>query len=414
MSGNSKMKIYLYLAIPSAVSNKQINRTGKKYIKNRLRRLVDLAEWTLMRRTRVHYNTFEDHRHSNRGDIALQQAINSDLRRLFSNRPMEIQEIAWGDLDEGLLDEINENGDLFVIGGSGYLHINHAGDLNRIFANDLPLLGAMKCPAATLGIGINYVLMSDDALSRFSYSESAVKSFAEFASALDLISVRDRWAEAALAGPGTPYLVADPALFLPDKPVITGKKTRQNEKIRIGLNFSLHGSDSQETLHRNLPLYVKALKRIQRAHNVEYIYFLHSDAERFIWQALKIAGITAKLIDASPEEMLRQYGALDLHICQMMHSSIMSMSVCTPTLNLAYDLKILSFFDLMELSDWSVNAYTITEESLVTSIETLIKERGNIHDHLVEKIYTLHEAYEDFLREVQAIALPSPEGRAKG
>lgn len=150
MTVETRMKIYLYLAIPSAASNKPINRKGLKRLKNRLRRLADLAEWTLLRTTRVHYNTFEDHRHSNRGDIALQQAIHSDLQGIFHDRAIDIQEVAWGDLDEALLEEINRTGALFVIGGSGYLHINHAGDLNRIFANDLPLIQRMTCPGKSV------------------------------------------------------------------------------------------------------------------------------------------------------------------------------------------------------------------------------------------------------------------------
>lgn len=400
------VKIYLYLAIPSTIANTPIERKGFKFIRNRLRRLYDIALWTLFRRTRVHYYTFEDHQHSNRGDIALQQAMKLDLEETFNDRTVEIQEIAWGNLDEQLLEKVNAEGSLFLIGGSGYLHVDYNGNLSRILRNDLPILQRMKCPKATLGIGVNFVLMSDDALTRFSYSKETDGLLADFASTLDLISVRDRRAEAALSGGmSMPRLIADPALFFPDESQQIRTGSNGKEQVRVGLNFSLHGADSQNTLHRNLPIYARVLKRLQKRHGIKYVYFLHSDAEHFIWLALQIAGVDAELVDTTPREMLEAYKSVDIHVSQMMHSSIMSMSVCTPTLNLAYDVKTLSFFELMGVGDLAMNAYIVTEDGLEAAIESLIEKRGSVHTTLVQRVDELRSGYSDFLLQLRETTL---------
>lgn len=387
--------VILYTLIPTERALQPIRRGPVAAVRNRLRRTLELAVWRFLGRWRAHYSTFKDHLNTNRGDMAVRMGVKHQLIEAFQGRNVRFTEVAWGEMKDVLA--FSPPPDLIVIAGGGFLFTDEVGRLPPRFIEDVAVLSELHCPVVAAAIGVNQLLVGQDGTTT-RFHPAHLPDVRNFLVRLTLGSVRDRNTQAALAiddydtlpvivDPG--FLLAPPALF--KKPAGTGTST-----IAIGLNMAFHGAHTSETSHWQLPLLVRVLKRLQREFPCRFVYFVHSDAERSIAEALQIAGIPLEVVNTDVERMLEAYRRLDIHIGQMLHSAILATSVGTPALNLAYDVKATGFFALLGLPQLCLDMAATSEESLLHAVRCLIADRHEISAAILARRAELAKDSHDF------------------
>jgi len=380
--------IVLYALIPAESAHRPIQRRGFFWLRNQVRRLLELARWRFLGRWRAHHSTFKDATNTNRGDIAIRLGVRHLINQAFQGHALHVTEIPWGELDR--IHTLAPHPDLLIIGGGGFLFADKEGRLPPRFAADVAAISMVSCPVVAASVGLNNLMQDGEPWRGFhSDSRSDIRTFL---AALDLISVRDHSTSAALE-PYTsapPPVIVDPAFLLaaPGRP----SNARGDGLLSVGLNLAFHGAHTAECSRHMLPLYVNVLKALNLATPCRFTYFVHSDAERGIASALKLSGIDLEIVDAEAEIMIDAYRRMDIHICQMLHSAILATSVGTPTLNLAYDIKSASFFDLLGLPDLCRDARHISEQEVLTAVKAMIAQRHHISATLFKRRAELAQA----------------------
>jgi polysaccharide pyruvyl transferase WcaK-like protein len=89
-------------------------------------------------------------------------------------------------------------------------------------------------------------------------------------------------------------------------------------------------------------------------------------------------GLKFEVVDLPPREMIGAYKQVDLVICQMLHSSILATNAGVPSLNIGYDVKNASFYDLMGLPELCIPHSEVSPERLVSSFADLLGRRAEI------------------------------------
>jgi polysaccharide pyruvyl transferase WcaK-like protein len=379
-------RVFRYLAIPEASSFQNIERHGLKRLRNTVRRQVDLKRWEYTGVLRAHYSTFENQKNSNIGDIAVGIAVHQQLASHWSLDPQDIVEVAWGELNSALIDRINDEADVFVIGGSGYLHCGANGQLSPLVQADVPKFGEITAPIATVGIGLNRIIQDNWIEPEAVICKDSQVVMEHFSKAVTYHSVRDSLTRDLLVKSGAENVevIGDPALHLAKGEKI-GSQFRSGNRLRVGINFSLHGPNSQDMLYANVATYATFLKWLKENYDCDLIYCVHSDAEQMIWNILNTDEINMEMVTGGPSDLLAVYSSLDLHICQMMHSAILAMSCGVPTLNLGYDMKNLYLYKLMGLESRCLNIVNIELDDLIRNFDDLHKDRECLNHKIVDK-----------------------------
>ena len=84
------------------------------------------------------------------------------------------------------------------------------------------------------------------------------------------------------------------------------------------------------------------------------------------------------VVDSDVDSMLAAYKRQDMHIGQMLHSTIFAMAAGVPALSVAYDTKSRAFFDLLGLRDFCVDATTLDRHGLLAAMSRLATERHRV------------------------------------
>jgi len=391
----SFMKIYLYTAVSSSSQfvRSPLFATASLRARRHFIHLRDLLVWQVFGRFQfAHYNYSESF-HSNIGDVAIRLAIIQELTRALAPRPVEFIELAWGSLDDDVIDRINQDGALFVIGGSGYYHHDAQGRLNHQPRADVAFLRRLRCPIAAVGIGINCGTF--DAMDDVSaFDEPSRQALRDSLACLTFCSVRDERTRRLLQdlSPRPILLVGDSALFLDFNPHLPPPAT-----LRVGVNFSFHGPLAQSLLGRNLATYLADLRQFRARTGCQYVYFQHSSGESLIARLLNRGGVPVEVVSGGPEHMLTEYTGLSMHCSQMLHSAILSANAGTPCLNLAYDLKNRAFYDLFGLQRFSLNPYRLEPGQLLEALLRLQAERDEVRQALTVRRAELQSVYRQSL-----------------
>lgn len=69
------------------------------------------------------------------------------------------------------------------------------------------------------------------------------------------------------------------------------------------------------------------------------------------------------------------YRTLDLHLCEMLHSSIFAVAAGVPTLNVSYDVKNRAFYEMLGIDRFCIDAEHLSETSLWQAAQALIAAR---------------------------------------
>ena len=393
-----------------------IRRPLGAWLRNRLRRRTDLVLHRAGCDPAFHYRTHADRVETNRGDIAIRIASRALLAGAFAEAGVpgaEIVDIGWSGFDAAAVARIAP--DLMVIGGGGYYYLDAEGRLADRVARDLDVLSGLQCPIVSLCPGVNRLLRADgsgddgvDAATR--------ETLARLLDRLALSSARDETSTALLerALPGRTVTLADPALFL--TPSGSPPPSRHDGLLRIGLNLAFHGPNSSRTLLARLAVVATAMRMLARQEACRFTYFVHSDPERLIPYLLRQAGVpVAEVVDCDePAEMVTRYAGIDMHVCQMLHSSILAMNAGVPTLNLGYDTKNAAFLRLMGVERYCLPAAATDATAFGTALAALVAERARLAPALRARKVVLRAEMDAYLARLAALVRgPGPEGRVK-
>ncbi|MHB1206546.1 MAG: polysaccharide pyruvyl transferase family protein, partial [Rhodospirillaceae bacterium] len=401
-----RIHVLLYALIPENAACIQIRRRRLRYLRNRLRRLADLAIWRLLGRWRGHYSTFEDATNTNRGDIAILMGVKQQLSKAFGEATLTFSEVAWGELGRAAGNA--QEFDLVVIAGGGFLFADSNGRLPSRLADDIRAMDLFSCPIVAASIGMNRLIASGPGTT-IGFNGEQRGLIRQFLSRLTAISVRDEPTQRAIRSVDgvMPPIVVDSAFLLSCDDAAGAVAPRNATFLDVGINIAFHGNYTSALNRHFLPLMTRTLRRLQIDHPCRFTYFIHSDAEHGIVAALRSAGITLDVVDGDVQVLLEAYRRMDVHVGQMLHSAILAMSVGIPTLALAYDRKSLGFFELFGLDALCLDATTVGESDLLAAIKALIASRREVTSIIFERRQGLAEVSAAFYSTIAALASPA-------
>jgi polysaccharide pyruvyl transferase WcaK-like protein len=210
--------------------------------------------------------------------------------------------------------------------------------------------------------------------------------------------------------PGRIECVADPALFL--EPA-AASPSAGFDGWRIGLNLAFHDRIVSRDVLSRLDLLCGLARALSGIRPCRFVYFVHSDAERLLPRLLRRGGVPVEVVDADPREMVAAYRQLDLHICQMLHSSILATNAGVPTINLGYDVKNAGFFELIGMAEFSVPAATVQLPDLVDRARSLLARGDAVSLRLRQRKAALRSGMDAFLNRLVACVTTHPGRKAK-
>lgn len=394
------VRICLYTAISSTEQNRPKRFSPWQRIKRKIARGLDIAAWFLLKLPRVHFYHWESVWNTNKGDIAIRETLKAQLRKAFAPADVHFDELKWGQLKVHMAAEMNRSCDLLVIGGSGYIRPMHNRELPKDVLEDAKVFGMLDCPVVAYGIGWNCLLDKDgppvDPLTPTGYEQ-----LKEVLKTIDLISVRDRATQELVreVSGRAPSLVGDPALFYAD--LFAGSVQRSTGKsLQVGLNMAIHGPESAKRIEQEFDSYCAFLKAFTREHSATFHYVHHAQTECVIPLMLASRGISVQSHDLPAEKLIDFYRTLDIHICQMMHSSVLSLGALVPTMNFGYDIKNRGLFELMGLEEFYFSSWNFDEKAALKAAGRLIGERDRLVAQIAARKKELGEELDKFLRSV--------------
>ncbi len=340
--------IYLYVPISVAREYRPVARSPLGRVKAGLLRFRDRLGWTLLRSHAFDYHAWRQTEYTNRGDIAIRQAIRQLLERKLGYAAQFV-ELDWGSLDRSAIARINAGADLFVICGGGYVSADAATGALSAVMNDVDALAEIRCPVAAFGIGYNCVLECPrDEMATILPADTARK-LNGLVAACDFIASRDRKLAQILAeyAKAPAPVIGDPALFLDPRRFTEAALPSGKGPINVGLNLALHGPISAGIFRAHFEVYADFLRKVQQSQPVRFWYFIHCETEWIAIDLLRKRGVDVEAVDLPPRELIAGYSQMDFVICQMLHASILSANAGVPSINIGYDVKNASFYELM-------------------------------------------------------------------
>lgn len=372
------MKICLFLATPQHSADMPVRENSIAHMKRRLRRMADQLAWSLRPATHSLNYVWTDRENSNKGDHAIRLAVRAQISASVAPRTVTFTEIGWDELTPEAADEIGRRHDLFVIAGSGYFFLDRHGNAAARLDRDSELLGRLNCPAVAYGAGLNRNLGppgSDVTASADDVSSGGAEVLARLLRHLVAVGVRDANTQRVLQRltDRRVELMGDPVLFWPEPPPAAPRSI--GHKLRIGINLAYHDNALCARLARNLPLYASFLRRLTAEMSAELHYIIHYDAERAVPVMLRSYGVKLVVHNEPAGKLASLYRTLDLHLCEMLHSSIFAVAAGVPTLNVSYDVKNRAFYEMLGIDRFCIDAEHLSETSLWQAAQALIAAR---------------------------------------
>lgn len=398
------MRIVLYAAVSSARSKELIDRGTTVSLRRAARRALDRIAWRLAGRFTAHPYHYARRRYSNLGDEAIRVVIERQLRSVLRSEPV-FEELAWGRLGPEEARRFDDGETVIVIAGGGYYRFGSNGDVHEQVARDVDALSTIRCPVISYGAGVNYNILPG-APAEFAPSPAAVALLEEHFRHVVYCAVRDDFSRKLLQphAPRPIDVIADPVFFLEPLP----PRAAPSDVLRVGVNLAFHGPEPMAVLAVWIHAARDLLRSIARRHRARFTYFVHSDTEHGIVRLLRDSGVEMEVVDADPVALADAYAGIDVHLCQMMHSSIMSTRLGIPTLVVAYDRKHYSFFELLGLPRFCIPAERATFENLTTLFDELVTRRDEIRAHLLSRRAALSERQDVSLRKVASLLASMP------
>jgi len=379
-----------------------IRRSVYVQIWNKLRRMADFILFKYFGVWTFQFYNYIKTTGDNRGDIAIRIA-SEQLIHDYIDDTASFLEIGWHELDETAAAIVNDTCSAIVVAGGGYIFIDSSGNVPFRIEQHLKALRNINRPIFGLSIGVNRLLAPQcPDLAHVEKSDALCDLLSRFS----LISVRDGASKSVLerfVDTCSVHVVADPALFLKRSPHLSLPETKNSFELWVGINVNFHGKHSTSLLKHNVECIAQVLQKLATTRICRFFYFVHTESERIIPKILAEKRIAVTVVDCQPVEMLAWYGMLDIHLCGMLHSSILSINAGVPTVNYGYDVKNLAFFKLMGFDDFYVHAQEMTPDGLWSLVQRILVDLDGCRRRLEERKEVLRKDMERFLTDTKAI-----------
>lgn len=367
---NSNNRITLYGAVP------RVPGASRRYSFNQnIRQIIDRSMFRLNSKHLIDYRNYINSGSYNLGDHAIAVAVAQQILKLDDQ--VIIHSAKWGRLEQ----LVNDAPILFA--GSGYYFIESSkAPANRI-SLDNEFIQREKIPCAYFGVGVNFV-GGDSKLTLEDIPPSGQDALAKSLALATTISVRDIGSRDILQPlTATPIAVTgDPALFIKSDNKISNRVINEANSLTIGVNIPFHGPAANARVSRDLNGYMAFLRSLQKNTGCHFIQTVHFQNETLVGRIMQDNGIRLTQAVGDVQTLLNAYQQMDFHIGGMLHSCILSASVGTPCIGLAYDIKHQGFFDLLGQSDLCVPAEPFDAERLRTACERVIGQNEAIREQI--------------------------------
>lgn len=363
---NSNKCINLYGAVP------KVPIGSRNYSLNQnIRQIFDRSMFRLDSKHPIDYRNYISPGSYNLGDHAIAVAVAQQILKLDDQ--VIIHSVKWGKLDQ----LVRHAPILFA--GSGYCFIESSkAPANRI-SLDNEFIQRENIQCAYFGVGVNFV-GGNSKLTLEDIPPAGQNALAKSLALAKTISVRDVTSRDILQPlTATPIAVTgDPALFIKSDYTISDKAIKKANSLIVGVNIPFHGPAANARVSRDLNGYVTFLRSLQKNTGCHFIQTVHFQNEALVGKIMQDNGIRLTQAVGDVQTLLNAYQKMDFHIGGMLHSCILSASVGTPCVGLAYDIKHQGFFDLLGQPDLCVPAEPFDAERLRTACERVIGQNAAI------------------------------------
>lgn len=402
MNRPGQVALSLYAPISSGREFSPLSRTLKERTKLALIRLRDRVRWKILRSHHFTYHAWQRTAYTNRGDIAIREAIRQILLEGLGDK-IRFSEFDWGTPEETFLSAAS---DALIICGGGYFSGDASTGVLSNRADDVTMLERLRAPVIAFGIGFNEIWDGPQHDTWQPLVPDSADKVRRLCATSALVSVRDQdlLAICEALTERSIRLIGDPALFLYPAPSCPIPQARDGQELRIGLNFALHGPISSDIFQKHFLDYVRFLKRVQQEYSAQFFYFVHCETENIAVTLLRLHGVRiTQVVDCPPDELVTAYGRMDVAICQMLHASVLATNAGIATMNIGYDRKNRSFYELLGVPELCIAHSDAVPERLSETFSMLMQQRADIAKRIeIRKAELLGET-RDFVAQVAAI-----------
>ena len=310
----------------------------------------------------------------NKGDLAIAQSVTQKVQTISNVRNIDF--VNWGELYQ------KSNSDPVLISGSGYIHITKNHSIADRLRKDLDYFLATGRSYALHGVGVNMSVINSSGTTTVIDRESQY-ILQKLVAGAKQVSVRDYNSQKIFekfTGRNV-TVIADPALFLKDAFEDSLDK-RISEKLTIGITIPFHGPAATDRVRHDLFRYIKFLKALQQRTGCNFIQTIHFDSEFIIGKIIQDHGVRMTQAVGNVQVLINAYRQMDFHIGGMLHSCILSASVGTPCIGLAYDVKHQGFFDLLGQPDLCIPAEPFDPERLGAACDHVLSQSAIIREQI--------------------------------
>lgn len=382
---NERTSINLYGAVTKVPAGR-CGFNAKQQVRQGLDRLLFRMKGTHA----IDYRNYVNPGTYNLGDHAIAIAVTQQIEAAAPD--IDIHPIDWNALDEAAITGPT------LVAGSGYYFIESSKTPAPRIARDSQFFEEHRCPLAFYGVGVNYVGKEAN-LALGDIPANAQHTLAGSLANASAISVRDATSQAILQPLTRTRVVVtgDPALFIKPSSLPRSPTMRTASQLTVGINIPFHGPAAGRRVARDLPAYIDFLKRFQRKHDCHFIQTIHFHSAVVIGRIMKDQGVRLSQAIGDVNTQLEAYQSMDFHIGGMLHSCILSASMGTPCVGLAYDIKHQGFFDLLGQPDLCIPAEPFDPERLAEACDRVLAQAQTIRSQLNSRRTELELVSHQFL-----------------
>ena len=405
------MRVALYCAITREKENSYIDFSFVQKLKRAVRRTIEINLWRLMKVAAFKHYSWSQQICTNKGDIGIRISIENFIRHVFPDKDISFQYFEWFALTKTEIERINQNSDLFVLVGGGYIFLED-NQLSGRFTADCEMLALLKIPKIAIGVGVNKIGAANPDSASFDtmLSEQDRKRLSNFREMFALFSVRDEFSRRLFGDSGDITNSGDAVFLLKDRVANRSHTTEMvggSSGLRIGLNVACHGRHATGRLNQDIKAWMNLVTEIYRRFpQAQVHYMLHDEAERIIVRVLRQSFPQMIIVDFPPLAMISKYAELDVVINQMLHSCIFSFIAETPVINITYDIKTVNFFKMFSLERWCVD--NIESDHIISLLEESLTSRKVYVETINRTVANFQCAFARMAADLPVIAKPHP------
>jgi len=302
----------------------------------------------------------------NLGDLASADGIKFFLKKINKDIIFKDKFLAYSDLDEADVSEINNNCDLVVIGGGGLFWPHSKELLLRLSEKTIKQI---KKPIVLYSLGLNYEKINSDLDEKLKNKIEVLSKYISFFSVRDM-STKDYLEKIGIKSD----LVPCPSFC-----------------VKPGANFFLKRNDKKNIGFVSIPIsrlndcvakeYIKTLSDFINIIKKDYNCYLIPHCSVVIESYSLLCDNTDIPIIYSlvPSQLMSAYNQMDYVFGSRGHSAMFAFGAEKPYVSISYNMKCKAFSDTLEYPDFlSINIKDITVQNLLNRLEKITKDKENI------------------------------------